>query len=166
MVVRIQLDVPLTKDHYGKSYEVWGFELQYESQDQNEFVCTDCSGKTLLAKYDSPLKVDNRLREQIPALLVDTRRDLLSELRASQWTLLGKILNTIENRLMGEERFRDRFNDKAKQLVAQLMEDPVKELEGDSRPVLTGIGRSELRCSDCYSEDLLVKKQSGALKTL
>lgn len=148
ILIRVHLNTPVKKNYYDKVFEVWGLEFTYQSQDQNDFVCIDQSGKVLYTKYNNPLKADNNLRGQTPALMVDTRRDLLTELRASQWTLLGKILNTLETRLMEKDGFPEKFNDKAKQLTEQLMEDPVKELQRILNEEMTGIsGFQELELS-------------------
>jgi energy-coupling factor transporter ATP-binding protein EcfA2 len=138
--ILVGFDSPLTKDYYGTKYSVWGIDFMYNSPDDNEFACLDKDhNRILVGGYRNVLKVDNKLRENTPTLLVDTRRDLMSELRASQWTILGKILKTLEQKLIGTEGFPDEFDGKAKELASRIREKPVEALEDLLNTEMSGV---------------------------
>ncbi len=139
-VIQVEFDSPLTKDYYGNLHAVWGLKLADEPPEGPEFYCLDVGGQVIrVGRYNNPLRPDNELRDQMPALLVEVNRDLEPELRASQWTILGKILGSIEAKLRSDPEFVKGYDEKAANLSLHLHQESVRELRGLLNDELRGM---------------------------
>jgi len=111
-------------------YDVWGMRLRYQAADDADLLCLDEDGNPIeVGAYKNPLRVDNDVRAQLPCLLVEAKRDLAAELRASEWSFLGRILRALEQELRLQVGFDDEFSRRATDLSDQLLQDPVRDLE-------------------------------------
>ncbi len=128
--ITLRFDKPLRKDYYGTPYDVHGLKLRYEAPDDSDFSCLEDDGTPFeIGPYRNPLRVDNTIRAQLPCLLVEAQRDLAAELRAGEWTFLGRILRDIKDELQTQAPFGAEFSRRSSDFSAHLMQQPVKDLE-------------------------------------
>lgn len=134
-----RFDPPLSKDYYGTPYAVFGFRLTWRAPDDSEFLCLDSTGGVATTNSGRPLYVDNDTRHQLSALHVEALRDLNDELRASQWTFLGRILVAVRDAFLQDPDFMREHAARARQLTDHVKGPPVVELETRMNEELRGI---------------------------
>lgn len=73
------------------SNEVYGFRLECKNGDV-EYVCLDKLRQPLKYRTGTPVRVSQDLRDEIPLIFLDIDRQSAQQIKATQWTLYGKIL--------------------------------------------------------------------------
>lgn len=132
-------DRPLTKVYRGQTYAVYGLRLTWRAPDDTEFICLDDTGSVLTTPGGMTLYVDNDTRRQLSALHVEALRDLGDELRASQWTFLGRILSSIRDTLVRDGAFVTEHESRARSLTDHVKGPPILQLETLMNEELRGI---------------------------
>jgi putative ATP-dependent endonuclease of the OLD family len=139
IILEAQLDRPLTKDYYGTPYSVHGLRLTWWGPDNSEFLFLDAASTPAQTHTGRNLYVDNATRRQLSALHVEALRDLAGELRASQWTILGRILISIRDSLSQDSTFVVQHAAHARALTNHVKGGPVQDLERLLNEELRGI---------------------------
>ncbi len=139
ILIEAHLDAPLTKNYYGTAYDVWGLRLKYDAPDQSSFVCLDQSGAVLQTRNGRDLFVDNDTRRQLTALHVEAVRDLSDELRAGQWSFLGRILAAVCEQLTADSVFSGEHATRARGLSDHLRTGAVSTLQQTLNEEMRGI---------------------------
>jgi len=93
----------LIADDYGNP-RIYGFMLSVSSNNL-EYFPIDKQGDRLYYQSGYPLRVSNKMREQIPLLHIGIDRRVEPQLRPTGWTLWGKIQKEL-NRKFGEDGLR------------------------------------------------------------
>jgi putative ATP-dependent endonuclease of the OLD family len=137
--IEARFDRPLTKVYRGQSYSVLGLRLTWRAPDDTEFVCLDSTGSVSTTSGGMTLFVDNDTRRQLSALHIEALRDLGDELRASQWTFLGRILSTIRDTLAQDAAFLTEHESRARRLTDHVKGPPILQLEQLMNEELRGI---------------------------
>ncbi|MEM0136012.1 MAG: AAA family ATPase [Thermoplasmatales archaeon] len=86
--------------------EVYGFGLECQNDDVN-FLALDSFGNSLKYPNGAPLRVSNEMKDKVSLLLIDIDRQSSQQIRATQWTLYGKILKFLGNKI--PENNKERF---------------------------------------------------------
>lgn len=88
--------------------DVWGFSLKYDGRDV-EFEATDQHGARATYRSGQPKRVKNEMRDEVALLYLGLNRQAEQQLRATQWTLYGKLLRHIQSTISATDRstFRD-----------------------------------------------------------
>lgn len=139
IVLEARFDSSLTKDYYGTKFAVDGFRLVWNGPDDNSFVCTDASGAVVTTRTGRELSVDNETRHQLSAIHVEALRDLGDELRASQYTVLGRLLTMIRDKMVLDAVFLKEHEARARSLADHVKAGPVRTLEDTLNQEMRGI---------------------------
>jgi len=92
----------LINDDYDNP-RIHGFVLRVNEPEDVEFFPVDDQEERLYYSGGRPLRISNRMREQIPLLNIGIDRRAESQLRSTRWTFWGKI-NRELNRRFGEDK--------------------------------------------------------------
>jgi putative ATP-dependent endonuclease of the OLD family len=139
IILEATLDGPVVKHYRGHSYDVWGFRLTFDSPDATSFLCLDQHGGVIPTVAGGDLQVDNATRNHVSALHVEAVRDLSDELRASQWSFMGRILSAISNQLAADAVFTTAHTTKATDLANHLRQGPITDFELSLNEEMRGI---------------------------
>lgn len=101
--IRTTFDNPINDD-YGND-RIYGIVLRVSSLEDLEYFPIDEDGNRICYSTGTPMRVSNRMREQIPLLHIDIDRRVSSQLRPTSWTLWGRIQKEL-NRRFGENGSR------------------------------------------------------------
>ncbi len=149
--IRIYFDNPIPHNYYGTEYEVHGFHLEYKFQNVQGLYCLSENGNIITNKWGNPINVNNILRGQVACVLVTVDRDLEKELRASQWTIFGKLLKDIEEDFLSNEDLKNDYSSKMGDASGLLRTDRFNTLEIALREQvqkLTGFTDADLKFKD------------------
>jgi putative ATP-dependent endonuclease of the OLD family len=148
IILEARLDPPISREYYGPVFQVHGLRLSYTAPDAWDFVCLDTNGNPVQTRYGKDLPVNNEARNQISAIQVDSIRDLTDELRASQWSVLGKLLMSIRDVLTSDPVYVTEHATRATHLAAHVKAGPVDDLQRLLNEEMQGItGFSTLNLS-------------------
>ena len=75
---------------------VSGFRLEYVAREGGEYYCTDANGNPCLYASGATKRVSNIMRAQRALLYLGLERLADRQVRATQWTLYGRLLEYIE----------------------------------------------------------------------
>ncbi len=81
--------------------EIYGFKFEC-SVDDFSFVALDSSGNTLTYNRGKEIKVIREMRDEVPMVIVGVDRQSSQQVRATRWTLYGKILEYLANKIPEE----------------------------------------------------------------
>jgi AAA15 family ATPase/GTPase len=83
---------------------VQGFRLRYNAGESGEYWAVDSKGKPCMWPSGQPKRVSNQMREECALLYLDLERQADRQVRATQWTLYGKLLRQIEKSIGVEDK--------------------------------------------------------------
>lgn len=96
LVIEVKFDRYFVEPRY--SMQIYGFRLESTNGDVN-FIALDQVGNALKYKNGNAVRVSQEMKDEIPMLFLDVDRQSSQQLRATQWTLYGKILRHIEKHI-------------------------------------------------------------------
>jgi ABC-type transport system involved in cytochrome c biogenesis ATPase subunit len=131
--IKLYFDSPLYADYYGTPYEVYGFALTFTPDGVTDFVCLDETGDPVTTRSGRELWVTNEIREQIPSIYIGVDRSLEVELRATQWTVLGRILKSIAEKFAQDSDRKVRFERLSSEFTTLLRTPEFEEFEREIR---------------------------------
>jgi len=100
MTIEVYFDRPLACDG-----AVHGFSLCYDAGQAPEYVAVDAVGTPCLWRPGgSQKRVSAEMRSEVALLHLDLERTADRQLRTTQWTLYGKLLNRIDSQLPAANR--------------------------------------------------------------
>lgn len=149
IVIKLWFDQPVEQqDPQGNPYDVHGLGLelgQYQratgtsqkGDPRLEFYAMDEEGEPITVmrrgprggQFQAPVRVTTELREATPLVHVGVDRNLQSELRATKWSLLGRILRAMERAFAGDQMRVHEFERKAQEATELLRIPEFQELE-------------------------------------
>ncbi len=83
--------------------QIYGFSFTCHKNDVN-FLALDVTGKPLMYNTGTFVRVSSEMREEIPLIYVDVDRQSSQQVRATQWTLYGKILKFLGERIPEDKK--------------------------------------------------------------
>ena len=89
-------DQHFVDSRYGMEVHGFGFECQ---NDDANFLALDSYGTPLKYSKGNPVRVSQEMKDEVPLVFVDIDRQSSQQIRATQWTLYGKILKFIGNKI-------------------------------------------------------------------
>lgn len=128
-IIELYFDEPIVHTYYGRSIEVDGFRLGFDTTYGGNLSCIDEYGEEVLTQYNKPLPLSNTIRNKVPAVFVSVNRDLSRILSASQWTILGKILKDISEEFKSDEKKVKEFSQRMGEATKILKTDSFNKLE-------------------------------------
>lgn len=103
--IQVMFDTPLNVPRFAGQIYGFGFEC---SENDYLFAALDSFGNPLkYSKGDTVVKVSQEMRDEVPLVFVDIDRQSSQQIKASRWTLYGKILEHLGSQIPQEKR--DRF---------------------------------------------------------
>jgi len=149
IVIKVWFDQPIQQqDPQGNALDIHGLALdlgQYQratgrSQRGDvklDFHAIDEHGQPITvmrpgrggARFPAPLPVTTELREASPLVCIGVDRDLQNELRATKWSLLGRILRAMERAFAGDAMRVLEFEKRAQEASELLRIPEFQELE-------------------------------------
>lgn len=104
--IEVHFDSPLTPIK-GCNSLAYGFRLTFDGDD-TEYHAIDNNGNVLKYFNDKDIKVSNQLRDEVPLMYLGLDRQASQQIKATQWTLYGKLLKNIEKGISStnKEQFR------------------------------------------------------------
>ncbi|MFH1585160.1 MAG: AAA family ATPase [archaeon] len=130
--IKIIFDSVITIEKFG---EVWGFclkcsyanglfEVDYNPVDKEEKILHYYSG-------GKEVRVTNEMRSKALVLLLSLRRDAETQLKATQWTIYGKILNELNKCLIhkSKEEFNKCMQDASKSLESEKYQEFIRIID-------------------------------------
>ncbi len=91
ITIAVTFDTPLVSNA-----SVWGFLLTFDGNNC-DFFTTDQTGTVLTYSRGQPVRVSNNMKDEVSLLYLGLDREASQQVRATQWTLYGKLLKYIEN---------------------------------------------------------------------
>lgn len=88
---------------------VYGFTLTFDGRNC-DYVATDNAGNVLTySSYGREIRVSNDMKAEVSLMYLGLDRQAAQQLRATQWTLYGKLLGHIEKRIdpLKKEQFKN-----------------------------------------------------------
>ncbi|MGE8781547.1 ATP-dependent nuclease [Leptospira terpstrae] len=82
--------------------EVKGFRL-FNDGNSVSYIAIDTSGNPCTYYKGNEKKVSNAMKEEVPLLYLNLDRQSTQQIKPSQWTLYGKLLNVINERISKED---------------------------------------------------------------
>lgn len=101
--IRVMFDQYFVDSRYGMKVYGFGFECQ---NDDATFLALDSSGNSLKYTNGSPVRVSQEMKDEVPLVFVDIDRQSSQQIRATQWTLYGKILKFLGNKIPESNKAR------------------------------------------------------------
>src|ERR1051326_458356 len=99
IMITVQFDTPLVSDP-----TVHGFSLCCDAGQSPEYLAIDAAGTPCVWGSGTPKRVSSAMREEVALLYLDLERTADRQLRATQWTLYGKLISRIEAQLPAANR--------------------------------------------------------------
>ena len=84
-------------------HKVYGFRFEYQDDEAN-FLPLDSSGNPLKYTNGNPVRVSQEMRDEVSLVFVDIDRQSTQQIRATQWTLYGKILKFLGSKIPNENK--------------------------------------------------------------
>ncbi len=103
---RIKIQVRFVTPFSGprNSGQIFGFRFECQDDDSS-FVALDSAGNPLKYPGSSTIvKVSQEMRDEVPLIFVDIDRQSSQQVRATQWTLYGKILKFLGSRIPEDKK--------------------------------------------------------------
>ncbi|OWP56898.1 MAG: hypothetical protein B2I17_03335 [Thermoplasmatales archaeon B_DKE] len=96
----IKIDVRFDNSFIEPRYlmEISGFRLECYKEDFT-YIALDSKGEPLKYNNGGVVRVSQDMRDEVPLLFLDVDRQSAHQVRATQWTLYGKILRQIEKNI-------------------------------------------------------------------
>ncbi|MEW6455879.1 MAG: AAA family ATPase [Acidobacteriota bacterium] len=92
--IEVRFDSPLTCNP-----RVYGFQLTFDGKDC-EYFAIDANGNVLTYPiYGREIRVSNEMKDEVALMYLGLDRQASQQIRATQWTLYGKLLRHIEKRI-------------------------------------------------------------------
>ena len=131
LTIKIELyfDEPIIHTYYSQDIEVNGFRLEFDVNHGGNLACIDEDGNEVMTQSNRPLTLSNKIRNKVPAILVGVDRNLSKILSASQWTVLGKLLQDVAEEFKSSEDKVKEFNQKMEEATEVLRINTFRELE-------------------------------------
>lgn len=104
----------------------YGFCLKVKNEDM-DYHALQQDGSPLTYK-ERPVRISNKMREQIPLIFVDIDRSAQNQLRPTKWTLYGRILETLNRKFQGTTS-ADEFSSKIEEAREILKKEIIKDFE-------------------------------------
>ena len=149
--IKVWFDSPISDtDAFGTAFDISGFGLilsQYKRRTGTrqkgdpklDFIAIDEKGQAISKvqkraesgkrPYAEPVRVSGEMRDTIPLLYIGDDRDAKSQLRPTQWTLLGRIYKELDRRFRIDGTKVQDFTDKIGKAVEILKGADVIKLE-------------------------------------
>jgi putative ATP-dependent endonuclease of the OLD family len=107
IVIEVRFNTPLTC-----SPRVQGFRLTFDGTNC-DYLAINVAGNVILYGASRELRVSNDMREEVALMYVGLERQASQQVRATPWTLYGKLLRHIERTISGanKDQFRASLND-------------------------------------------------------
>ena len=99
--IQVMFDTPLDVHRFAGEIYGFGFEC---SENDSLFAALDSSGKPLTYPKGGTVKVSQEMRDEVPLVFVDIDRQSSQQVKASRWTLYGKILEHLGSQIPQEKR--------------------------------------------------------------
>jgi len=94
--IQVMFDKDFVDNKYGKKVYGFGFECQ---NDNVSFFALDSSGVPLKFSNSNFVKISQEMKDEVSLVFVDIDRQSSQQIRASQWTLYGKILKFLGSKI-------------------------------------------------------------------
>jgi len=94
--IRVMFDQYFVDSKY--SMKVYGFLFECQNDEAN-FLALDSSETPLRYSNGNPVRVSQEMKEEVPLVFVDIDRQSSQQIRATQWTLYGKILRFLGSKI-------------------------------------------------------------------
>ncbi len=91
IAIVVIFDAPLLSDP-----SVWGFRLTFDGNNC-DFFATDQTGGVRTYPRGQPIRVSNAMKDEVSLMYLGLDREASQQLRATQWTLYGRLLKYIGN---------------------------------------------------------------------
>lgn len=100
--IRVMFDNPFSVSRFNGQIYGFGFEC---TENDSLFVAIDSSGNPLrYSRGSSIVKVSQEMKDEVPLVFVDIDRQSSQQVKASRWTLYGKILEHLGSKIPQEKR--------------------------------------------------------------
>lgn len=99
--IQVMFDQCFADTKYGIKVHGFGFECQ---DDEVDFLALDSSGNPLKYKNGNPVRVSQEMRDEVSLVFIDIDRQSTQQIRATQWTLYGKILKFLGSKIPEENK--------------------------------------------------------------
>ncbi len=94
--IEVMFDKPFLDEK--SQQQINGFRFECHKEEAN-FFPLDAAGNNLKYANGNTLRVSSGMREEVPLIYVDIDRQSSQQVRATQWTLYGKILKFLGDRI-------------------------------------------------------------------
>ncbi|WP_157891468.1 ATP-dependent nuclease [Candidatus Mancarchaeum acidiphilum] len=94
--IQVMFDQHFVDSRYGM--KVYGFGFECQNDDVN-FLALDSSGDPLKYSKGTPVRVSQEMKDEVSLVFVDIDRQSTQQIRATQWTLYGKILKFLGSKI-------------------------------------------------------------------
>jgi predicted ATP-dependent endonuclease of OLD family len=91
--IEVRFDSPLTCNS-----NVYGFRLTFDGANC-EYLAVDSNGNALTYSSRREVRVSNEMKEEVALMFLGLERQASHQIRATQWTLYGKVLRHIEKQI-------------------------------------------------------------------
>lgn len=92
--IEVRFDLPLTCD-----YRVYGFRLTFDGENC-DYLAIDNNGNVVTyPSYGREVRVSNKMKEEVALMYLGLDRQASQQIKATQWTLYGKLLRHIEKQI-------------------------------------------------------------------
>jgi AAA15 family ATPase/GTPase len=88
--IKAIFDQPLSNNS-----RVQGFSVEYDGN-QFSYMATDNQGNIVQWESGRDIRVDNKMRDEVPLMYVGVNRQASQQIRPTKWTIFGKMLKYIE----------------------------------------------------------------------
>ena len=101
--IQVMFDQHFVDSKYGM--KVYGFGFECRNDDVN-FLALDSSGASLKYSKGTPVRVSQEMKDEVSLVFVDIDRQSSQQIRATQWTLYGKILKFLGSKIPENNKAR------------------------------------------------------------
>jgi len=91
--IEVRFDSPLTCNP-----DVYGFRLTFDGA-QCEYLAIDDNGDVVIYSSGREVRVSNEMKEEVALMYLGLERQASYQIKATQWTLYGKLLRHIEKQI-------------------------------------------------------------------
>ncbi|MGC9124374.1 MAG: ATP-dependent nuclease [Thermoplasmata archaeon] len=121
IVIEVIFDGPLNYDN-----RVYGFKLEFDGN-QFDYVCINQNGRVLIYDGVRPIKVSKAMKEEVTLMYLSLDRQATQQIRASQWTLYGKLLKYINSQI--DQNKKEALKNQVKEILEKSIYSDIKILE-------------------------------------
>jgi len=106
---------------------VYGFQLTFDGKDC-EYLATDNNGNALFYPSGKEIRVSNEMKDEVALMYLGLDRQASQQIRATQWTLYGKLLRHIERQI--DKARKEKFKEGIKSSYSSNIYPDLQQMEG------------------------------------